>query len=601
MRLSLRRVLIILLAITGIWSLISNRVFSGKSHIITWDAYGYYLYLPAALKYQDFSEFTFVQEHLQKYRPSDSSYQIFEKDGVKTPNYTMGLAILWLPFYLIAEVWAQLDPRFPADGLSQPYEWMVILAALFWLTLGLIWLSRFLSHYLQESTTWIVLSILVLCTNLFHYVVSDPGMPHVYLFALYSGLLLLLQRMGSDPTRPQGVLLGACLAVMALCRPSEALATILVVCWLWMNEGGWTGLLRHLRSNVQVYALAILTGLIVIAPQILVWKWTTGQWIYNTYAEYGHKFDLLAPHLIDGLFSYRKGWLIYTPVMLLAIAGLFLLRKRTPRWEPGILLFVVANIYIVLSWHIWWYAGSFGMRALVQSYAVLALPLGLAWEAWSGTTWRRSLIPAFVVLCGLLNLFQTWQMHRGILKADEMNNAYYWEAFGRLDPDRSMLRLLDVPDRPDKPALYADLIAMQSAEKDTTGTTEWVQNKPGWLVKGTDKYSPTIRIDITDSLAREWSGQWLKLQSSVLVGEDTSPGYSGAILVFQLQQKDGPGIWHGMQIARLVEIDRWWPVEYEVQLPENLKAGDSIIAVIWVPDSQDNLWMNEIRLSRLFF
>ncbi len=601
MRLSLRLVLFILLVFAGLSSLISNRVFSAQSQVITWDSYGYYLYLPASLKYQDFSEFAFVQDHLKVYRPSDTAYQIFEKDGIKTPNYTMGLAILWLPFYVVAELWAQLDPRFPADGLSQPYEWMVILAAIFWLALGLIWLSRFLSNYLRESTTWIVLASLVLCTNLFHYVVSDPGMPHVYLFALYSGLLLLLQRMGSHPSRMQGVLLGACLAVMALCRPSEVLATILVLSWIWMNEGGWTGFRRHIQAHIQVYGLAILTGLLVISPQIVVWKWTTGHWIYNTYAEYGHKFDLLAPHLIDGLFSYRKGWLIYTPVMLLALAGLFLLRKRTPLWAPGIILFVVANIYIVLSWHIWWYAGSFGMRALVQSYAILALPLGLAWEAWSGTTWRRSWIPAFVVLCGVLNLFQSWQLERGILKADEMNSAYYWEAFGRLEPDKSMLRLLDIPDRPEHSALYSDLIAMHSAERDTSGTTEWIQNKPGWMVKGTDKYSPTIRIDITDSLAREWSGQWLQLQSTVLVGEDTAPGYSGPLLVFQLQQKEGPGNWQAMQIPRLVEKGSWWPVEYEVQMPENLQAGDAIVAVIWVQDSPDNFWMNEIRLSRLFF
>lgn len=598
---SFRRLLIILLGIVLLWSVLTHDVLSGKTRVITWDSYGYYLYLPAILKFGDISDFAFVQDHMALYKPSDSAYQIFEKDGHKTPNYTMGVAILWLPFYALADLWAKVDPRFPADGLSQPYQWMIILAGMTWLGLGLFWLYSFLGRYLQPKTVLITLAILVLGTNLFYYTAVQPGMPHVYLFALYAGLLLLLERMHESPTRWKGLLLGCCLAVMALCRPSEALAVILVVGFLWQKEGGPAGLWLWVKQHWQVWLLAIFAGLVVIFPQMLVWKWTTGQWIYNTYSEYGHTFDLAQPHLVDGLFSYRKGWLVYTPVMVLALAGLVQLFKKVGPWSRPMTLFLLVNVWIVLSWHIWWYASSFGMRALIQSYAVLALPLGLAWEAWSGTTWRRSLVPALVVLACGLNLFQSWQIEKGILKSDGMNESYYWAAFGKVTPDKSMLRWLDIPDAPSKSPLYAEQIMQLSASNDSINPVEWVQNRNGWLVRGTDQYSPTIRITLTDSLANSWSGQWLELSSWVQVGEDTTPGGSGAHLAFHLQQQEGDGAWYGMQLVRMAEPGGWWPVQYEVKMPDNLRAGDAIVAVVWVPNSPDRFWVNEITLSRLVF
>jgi hypothetical protein len=53
------------------------------------------------------------------------------------------------------------------------------------------------------------------------------------------------------------------------------------------------------------------------------------------------KFYFLDPEIISGLFSYRKGWLIYTPVMAFGLVGMFFTRKSaTPLFLP-VLLFIV--------------------------------------------------------------------------------------------------------------------------------------------------------------------------------------------------------------------------------------------------------------------
>ena len=87
---------------------------------IAWDAFGYYLYLPATFIWDDpvLKDFSPVEKINQKYHNTVTYYQ-----GGKTTTgnwmikYTMGEAVLEAPFYFIAHV---LAPKFnyEADGFS---------------------------------------------------------------------------------------------------------------------------------------------------------------------------------------------------------------------------------------------------------------------------------------------------------------------------------------------------------------------------------------------------------------------------------------------------------------------------------------------------
>lgn len=597
---SLRYTLLAIVLLAAAWSLRSHRLFQGDTRILTWDVYGYYLHLPAFLKYRDTKEYAFVADHMRDYAPSDGPYQISRHDGIVTPTYTMGLAMLWLPFYGLADLWARADDRFPADGLSNPYQWMIALGGLLALVAGLTLLGLFLLSYLPVPVVAVVLATLGLGTNLFHYAVQEPGMPHVWLFALYGGLLLLLDRMVPAPSRWQGVLLGALLAIMALVRPTEALAALLLPALIVQRSGGWRGGLDHLRRHGSVYALALGTGILLLLPQLLLWKATTGQWVFNPYAAAGHTFHFTSPYILEGLFSWRKGWLIYTPVMVLALAGLPLLPRSVREWAPGILLFTVLNIWIVLSWHIWWYAGSFGMRALVQSYAVLALPFG-AFLVWVGRRpVFRDMTFAFILLAALLNLFQTWQMKKGILRQDGMNKAFYMASFGRVTPDRGLMRLLDIPDTPPRPPLTRDLLARRVAGEGEE-PAEWIGHLAGWPVKGEDAFSPALDLWLTAEQAAAWAGKWVEISAEVFAASDRASYTQGGRLVLDVQREGRERRWYGMHLTRVAGIGSWWPVRYEVQLPEDLRAGDRILAVVWSTTTVDDLWVHRLELNLLGF
>ena len=61
----------------------------------------------------------------------------------------------------------------------------------------------------------------------------------------------------------------------------------------------------------------------IASIQLGYWKYTSGKFIINPYgaSNAGEGLELLNPHLLEVLFSFRKGWFIYTPLMLFTLVG----------------------------------------------------------------------------------------------------------------------------------------------------------------------------------------------------------------------------------------------------------------------------------------
>jgi hypothetical protein len=143
------------------------------------------------------------------------------------------------------------------------------------------------------------------------------------------------------------------------------------------------------------------------------------------------------------LFSYKKGWLLYAPVMAFALVGFWPLAAKYRPVFISVFVFFMAHLLLVASWPTWWYGGSFGQRAMMESYALLALPMG-ALVQWVITRKKFIRRPVLVVLSLFvaLNLFQTWQYMHLVLDPMRITRAYYWSVFGKTaltDADRLFL------------------------------------------------------------------------------------------------------------------------------------------------------------------
>jgi hypothetical protein len=187
-----------------------------------------------------------------------------------------------------------------------------------------------------------------------------------------------------------------------------------------------------------------LIGL-VLFPQLLYWKMNTGDWIYYSYNDEGFFFN--DPRIWEGLFSFRKGWLVYSPIMILSLFGMLTLfnREYAPKFKLVVPLFLGLNLYIVFSWWCWWYGGSFGSRPMIDTMAIMSIPFAGFVAVMSNWKITKILTTFLIVAFIGLSQFQTLQYRRGIIHWDSMSKDTYKMIFGKLHVPEGFGAALNTP------------------------------------------------------------------------------------------------------------------------------------------------------------
>ena len=436
---SLSCVAVILIAAFMLLRMFNTHRYSDPTRVIAWDVVSYYSYLPAAFIEHDLTLSFTEGEHSGTYWPETLA------DGRKVIKTSMGLSIMYCPFFLAAHL---LAPAlgYPADGFSLPYAFALMLAGLCYCVLGLLLLRRLLLRRFPEWVTALTLLILALCTNLYWYSVYEAPMSHAFSFCLFALFALLTVCWHERPTVWRSLAVGLTLGLISLIRPTNALV---VVYFLLYGIRSKTTLEQkwHMLAGAWWHLLLMgVAALLVWVPQVVYWHHNTGHWLFYSYGS-DERFFFSDPKILKGLFSFRKGWLVYTPVMLFALAGLVPLYRHHRAHFWGLTVFLVLNLYVVFSWWCWWYGGSCGLRALIESYALLALPLA-AWIEWVAS--RKGLLRCalFLLLAATaaLSAFHNVRYIYGSIHWDSMTRAAYFDSFFRSHPSDSFISLLEEPD-----------------------------------------------------------------------------------------------------------------------------------------------------------
>lgn len=205
---------------------------SGAEATISYDVSGYYMYLPAAFIYEDLKEVKFLDDVIKDYRPTNDPYQTFtHESGNRVMKYSLGQSVMYLPFFAVAHGWASASATYPADGFSFPYQFMISLGSLIVSFLGLYWLMVLLRHYFREEAVALTLLCIAFGTNYLNYSAIDGAMTHNNVFTLYALLLLTTHRFYARASWRGALLIGGCIGLMALTRPTEIIAALLPILW----------------------------------------------------------------------------------------------------------------------------------------------------------------------------------------------------------------------------------------------------------------------------------------------------------------------------------------------------------------------------------
>jgi len=412
-----------------------------KNEIINNDVTHYYAYLPATFIYNDW-KFDFV-----KNLPHDFEGRIWllqTPDGKPVLKMTMGLSILWLPFEGTAHMYAKLS-SYKADGYSKPYSVAIFAAALFYLFLGLFYLRKLLLRFFDEISTAITLLLLVFGTNLMHYVIVEPGMSHVYNFFLITVFVYFSTKWIDNPGWALSLLVGAVAGLIILIRPINIVVGIVPLLWNVLSWHDFTNRLKLFLTEWEKLAVAIVVVFLFLFPQLLYWKIATGEWVYYSYQE--ERFFFGHPHIIDGLFSFRKGWFVYTPIMAIAFFGFISLYKKQRGTVMALAFTMVLSVYAVFSWWCWWYGGSYGSRPMIDFYGVMAIPLAaLVFHVRQSKLWAKLALAGVLGFLVYFNQIQMTQYRTSLLHWDSMTKEVYTKILFKKNWPPDYDKMIKTPD-----------------------------------------------------------------------------------------------------------------------------------------------------------
>jgi Dolichyl-phosphate-mannose-protein mannosyltransferase len=563
----------------------------------SWDVFGYYLYLPALFYHNDISlsDTQWADDLRIKYDLSGTFYQVHGvPNGNSVIQYSSGLAIILSPAFFAGHLLSGALGE-AQDGFSWPYQLCITLWSFIIAFLGLFVLRKALLLLFDDLISAVVMLLIVFGTNYFIIVGTSLSTPHTHLFTIYALAIYYNIKLHENYKRKYWIYVALSIGLACLARPTELLLLIIPVFWGCFSISDLRQKLSLLfRTQSVNIILFVLVMFLMASPQLVYWKITTGHFFFMSYTNPGEGLDFLNPHTLNFLFSYRKGWFIYTPLMLIAFFGFVYLYKSNRKIFTGILLFVILNVYILSSWSCWWYAFCYGQRSMVQSLPVMAILLGYVILSLRKKNLMKWLGVWAIVLAVSLNVFQMWQYTHGILPGDRITGAYYWTVFGKTKPDPATKKLL----------LVERVIEGENAFKNKEGyssqilfniSEKFIPEKGRSVILDSTEYNVEVLNEyqpFSDGYSAPWKAlttadhNWIHAEAEIYCPEGTRPNDVKLVLTFE--HKGGCYGYSALEIKpEVFKPNEWNTISCDYLTPEVRHPDDVFKYYVWCTGKTD--------------
>ncbi len=553
------------------------------------DGKGYYAYLPAIFVYHDLN-YSFVENYEQEHYQVTEDFFEFrqEVNGSIVNKYFPGVAILWIPFFLLAHLFC-LFAGFPADGYSLPYQYAISFAAIFYLWLGLKFLEKYLltEGFSKKNILW-VLWLIFFGTNLYYYTIEEPSFTHVYSFALISFFVLTVKKLTLKYQPSLLYLLAIITGLIIIIRPVNGII-IFAIPFIAGSFSRLSQLFRNIFNDHSNLILSFTTGMIIIFIVPFLWYLQCGRWFVYTYGNEG--FDFLSANFLNILFSFRNGWFVYTPLIVVSFTGFIFICKESFYKFFSLLIFLIIIIYVLSSWSVWWYGEGYGSRPFIEFYFIPAILLSYL------TNFIRkfkSLKILFFVLSLMLigfNLFQSWQFKNNILPARHLSKETYLASFFRFRPIAKVY--LDDEKILHRTEFFTDM-----------------ETDPGWLnyasvsdkIAFSGKYSSKIdsaniySIGFRENIKDFCKADRCLIKVSALVFSTCqNPGFQ---LIIDFQNDKNKSVKYvAFNLKSFIKKSEWTYMEFATEVPHNCQ-DDCILAVYFYNSlRKDIFYVDDIKIE----
>jgi hypothetical protein len=552
---------------------------------IAWDILGYYMPLPASFIHHDplLKDIDWLKKVNEEKDLTGTLYMISSNDkGEPMYFFFFGMAIFYLPFFFIGHLFAMLG-GFPMDGFSMPYQYSMVLGAVLYTIIGLIYFRKVLRNFFSENITAIVLLTTVFATNYAHHLTLKDLETVNVLFMLVSIIVWFTIEWHKNQKRKYLYFIASAIALIALVKPSEIVVILIPLLW---NINSWKALKEKfimIKNNWIGILIAALIALIIVSPQLIYWYIKTGHIYYDTYKNPGVGLDFKHPHILESLFSFRKGWLIYTPVIIFYIWGQILMFRRNNKAFYAVNIYLLVTFYIIVSWSEWWYGAGFSNRPIITAYPVLAIGFGyfLEYIETKNRIWKSS-FAVILVLFTLLNQFQWWQLRNNILDPYRTTKEYYFATFLKTsvtDSDRELLLvkrdfsgLMEFDDR----EKYVSKVVFSDGF-DTINNASKTSGNPYLIASNQEEFVYTQKIEYSSMTNRDhiWVNIRFKYRSKNCK-KDQFP-----LLVVTMDRKQGNYGYRTFNINNDKDPTQWIDYSFDYLTPEIRERNDELLIYFW--------------------
>jgi len=556
--------------------------------VINSDGKGYYAYLPAIFIYHDL-QFGFVEQYEAQYYPSDKSVfkEFRNQAGEKKVNkYFPGLAIIWLPFFLLGHLIAWLT-HYPMDGYSLPYQYLIAISALMYLWLGARWLQKALACFAADERTAAFITLAVtIGTNLLFFTIVEASMTHVFSFTLITGFVCTSFHCIHNYRHKWFIFSLLLFILIVMIRPTNGLILLLVPFLAGSNASLAASFRKILREPLTLLFGGILAVILISIPFIL-WKLQTGQWLVYAYG--AERLDILKPNVLNILFGFNRGWFIYTPMAFISLAGLIGLFRQNRYRFYWLLAFLVIFIYITSCWWVWYYASKCGQRVFIDIYVVVGILLLHLYKVIQAKSFKRLLSIAVIFLMGL-NIFQFYQHTRWIYPPSDITSEIFMDSF------------LSVHQKARVYLPVEGIIAETTLSTDMETDQGWMNTRTrfeGIAHKGnrssrTDTIIPySIGVEKRLDSLFVTSNRIICVEAWILTPQERTE----ATLVIDFQI-DGKSIsYNPVYLERFAQTNRWTRIQAAVYVPSNFPANGTGKIYFYNPSKTNPFYVDDMKID----
>ena len=302
-------------------------------------------------------------------------------------HFTVGPAILWTPFLLVTHAGVllarALGSSVAAVGFSAPYRITMAFATAFYGFLGLLLSFRLARQYVQER--WALLATLAIwwASSLPLYMYFNPSWSHAHSAFAVALFIWYWHETRTSRSLAQWLLL----ALIAGLMLNIYYANAMVLAVLAVEA------LRQYRAAFRQHASSGESSAMLRIPELLLRHFLFAATLLasllptfiSRYLVYGSPFESAyiplrdwlwsSPVFFSVLFSSNHGLFFWTPILLLALAGLFLFWRREPRVGAPLLAAFFAFYIFISCYPDWAGISSYGNRFFVSltSFFILGL------------------------------------------------------------------------------------------------------------------------------------------------------------------------------------------------------------------------------------